>query len=82
MALNDRVGKLQQTDNQRRLADFPAEVQLNAIQQILSGQKSFGPEVDNIVKRLAQGGRNPEQIRQAFIEEQRTSRTPLIALGG
>ena len=85
MALfQDRLSQLQPTNPQKQprlVKDLPANTQLMAIQQILGGQKSFGPEVDSAVKRLSIGGRTPEQIRQAFIEEQNRSPNPLAILG-
>ena len=84
MALEDRLGQRQlvNPNNAKLVRDLPANTQLKAIQAVLAGQRSFGPEVDNRVKRLASGGRTPEQIRQAFIAEDMRSPNPLVILGG
>ena len=83
MALADRLAGLKQVGQgkQRLIADLPASVQINAINQVLNGERSFGAEVDGAIKRLSQG-RTPDQIRSAFIDEQRKSPSPLMLLGG
>lgn len=63
---------------QRFLADLPAQTQLQGIQEILSGQDSNSPLVNNFVRTLAAQGKQPEEIRQAFIAQQKTSANPLV----
>jgi len=81
--LQDRLGKLSQVNpqKQRLVADLPPAVQLNAISQILAGQNTTNPQINTFVKQSAAQGMTPEQIRLAFIEEQRKSSNPLIILG-
>lgn len=83
MALQDRLSQLQTVNpqKQRLVADLPANVQLNAISQILSGQNTTNPQINAFVRQAAAKGMQPEQIRLAFIEEQRKSANPLIILG-
>ena len=91
MALQDRLSGLPvrgqvasqpqfRNVKQRMVADLPPNVQLQGINMILSGQRSFGAQVDGFVKGLAQQGLNPEQIRQKFIQREMKSTNPLIAL--
>ena len=84
MALTDRLSRLNQTapGKQRLVADLPAEVQLNAIQKIASGQSSGNAFIDDFVKQGTRQGRTPEQIRNEFITNQRRSAAPLIIMGG
>lgn len=84
MALEDRLSKLNQVapNKQRRVVDLPAATQLNAINQILAGQNTMNPMVNNFVRRKSKEGRNPQQIMQDFATEQRKSVSPLIILGG
>lgn len=83
MPLQDRLSKLQQVNpqKQRLVADLPANVQLNAINQVLLGQSTRNPQIDTFIKQMAAQGMQPEQIRQAFIAEQRKSPNPLVLLG-
>ncbi len=84
MPLEDRLAKLNQVAPERRrlVADLPPETQLNAINQILAGQRSTNPMVNDFVMNKAREGKTPEQIRQEFITEQRRSATPLIIMEG
>lgn len=83
MALQDRLSKLPQVapTKQRLVADLPANVQLNGIAQILAGQNSNHPTLNTFVRQSAAQGMTPEQIRQAFIAEQKKSPNPLVLLG-
>jgi hypothetical protein len=83
MALTDRLSQLPQVapTKQRLVADLPANVQLNGIAQILAGQNSNNPSLNTFVKQAAAQGMQPEQIRQAFIAEQKKSTNPLVILG-
>ena len=76
------VGSLPQFKNikQRLIADLPAKTQLEGIQSILSGQDSQNAVINNFVKGLASQGKSPEEIRQAFIDQQKTSPSPLVLL--
>lgn len=69
-------GKVQK----RFLADLPANVQLQGIQQILAGQDTNSPMVNNFVRNLAAQGKTPEEIRIAFIAQQRQSPDPLVIM--
>lgn len=82
--LRQRMAERQQVQPEKRrlVADLPANVQLNAINQIISGQGTQNQQVNDFVKRSAAQGMQPEQIRQAFIAEQKRSPNPLIILGG
>lgn len=84
MALGDRLGKLNQVnpDRRRLVTDLPAETQLNAINQILAGQSSTNQFINDFVLKRARAGVKPEQIRQEFLNEQRSSASPLIIMGG
>ena len=64
----------------RLLADLPANVQLKAIGEILAGKDLPNAFVNNFVRRGAAAGKTPEQIRQSFIAEQKTSSNPLMLL--
>lgn len=83
MGLQDRLSQLPQVNpqKQRLVADLPAGVQLNAINQILAGQDTTNPQINTFVRQAAAGGLQPEQIRLKFIEEQKKSNNPLIILG-
>ena len=72
MPLEDRLARLNQVaPNRRRLvSDLPAATQLNAINQILAGQNSTNPMVNDFVRRKAKEGKNPQQIMQDFATEQ------------
>jgi len=61
---------------------LPAQAQLNAINEIIAGKGTRNEQINNFVRRSASRGMQPEQIRQAFIAEQRRSPSPLIILGG
>jgi len=84
MGLEDRLAKLNQTKpgKQRLVADLPAATQMNAINQILAGQNTTNPFINDFVKKRSKEGRNPSQIREDFITEQRRSASPLIIMGG
>ena len=84
MALEDRLARLNQTKpgRQRLVSDLPAATQLNAINQILAGQNTTNPMINDFVRRKAKEGRNPQQIMQDFVTEQRRSASPLIIMGG
>ena len=62
------------------VADLPEKTQLEGIQGIINGQDIGNPVIDNFVKGMAAQGKTPEEIRQAFIEQQKTSRSPLVLL--
>ncbi len=81
--LQDRLSQLKQVapQKQRLIMDLPPATQINGINQILSGQKSSQPTLDTFVKQAAAQGMQPEQIRLAFIEEQKKSANPLVLLG-
>ena len=64
----------------RFLADLPANVQLKGISDILSGLDSNSPIVNNFVRGMAAQGKSPEDIRQAFIAQQKTSPNPLVLM--
>ncbi len=83
MALQDRLSQLSQVapEKQRFLMDLPPATQLNGINQILSGQNSTQPTLNTFVRQAAAQGMTPEQIRQAFIAEQKKSANPLVLLG-
>lgn len=66
--------------NKRFVADLPANVQLKAISDILSGIDSNSPIINNFVRGMAAQGKTPEDIRQAFIAQQKTSSNPLVIL--
>lgn len=74
------VGSLPQNQGiqKRIVADLPPAVQIQGIQDILNGQDSTSPVINNFVRGLSQQGKNPEEIRQAFIEHQKTSNNPLV----
>jgi len=76
------VGGLPQFKNvkKRFIADLPAKQQIDGIQQILAGQDSTSPIVNNFVKGMAARGMQPEEIRQAFIEQQKKANNPLVIL--
>lgn len=69
-------GKVQK----RFIADLPANVQLNGIQEILSGQDTPSPIINNFVRGMAAQGKSPEEIRTAFIEQQKRSDNPLVLM--
>jgi len=73
------VGSLPQFNGIKKkfIADLPANVQLQGIQDIMAGQESTSPIVNNFVRGMAAQGRNPEEIRLAFIEQQKTTDNPL-----
>jgi len=62
----------------RFVADLPQNEQIQGIQTILSGQSSGNQIIDNFVKGMAAQGRQPEEIRQAFIAQQKASGNPLV----
>ena len=64
--------------NRRFVADLPANVQLQGINSILAGQDSTSTIINNFVRGMAAQGRTPEEIRQAFIAQQKTSANPLV----
>ena len=66
--------------NKRFVADLPANVQLKGIADILSGIDSNSPIINNFVRGMATQGKTPEEIRQAFIVQQKTSPNPLVIL--
>lgn len=74
------IGSLPQNQGikQRIVADLPAKVQIEGIQGILNGQDTTSPVVNNFVKGMAAQGKNPEEIRQAFINQQKTTKNPLV----
>jgi len=76
------VGSLPQFQGikKRIVADLPSKTQLEGIQGILSGQSIGNPVIENFVKGMAAQGKNPEEIRQAFINQQKTSKSPLVIL--
>ena len=82
--LRERMAGVSQVQPEQRklIADLPAQVQLNAINQIIAGKKTRNQQVNSFVQQSAARGMKPEQIRQAFIAEQRRSPNPLLILGG
>jgi len=62
------------------IADLPAKVQLDGIAQILAGQDSTSPAINNFVRGMAAKGKGAEEIRQAFIAQQKTSENPLVVV--
>jgi len=74
------VGSLPQNQGiqKRIVADLPANVQIQGIQDIINGKQSTSPAINNFVMGMVQRGANPEQIRQSFIEEQKKSNNPLV----
>jgi len=62
----------------RFVADLPANVQLEGIKNILSGQSSGSQIIDDFVLGMSRQGRTPEQIRLAFIDQQKNSPNPLV----
>jgi len=62
----------------RFLADLPSNEQLEGISMILSGQETNDESVNTFVKNLAAQGKSPEEIRLAFITQQRNSPNPLV----
>ena len=64
--------------NKRFIADLPANEQLEGIQMILSGQDTNSEVVNNFVKNMSAQGKSPEEIRLAFIEQERQSANPLV----
>ena len=81
--LQDRLSKLQTVNpqKQRLVADLPPSLQLQGINNILSGKDSSNPQANMFIRNLAAQGMNPEQIRQAFILDQKKSPNPLVILG-
>ena len=73
------VGSLPQFNGVQKkfVADLPTNVQIQGIQEIINGQDSTSPIVNNFVRGMAAKGAQPEQIRQAFIEQQKNSANPL-----
>ena len=65
---------------QRFLADLPANTQIQGINQILSGQNTNNEQLNNFVKTSSARGMTPEQIRLAFIENQKQSTDPLVLI--
>lgn len=83
--LEQRLSKLPVLNNQqqakrRLVADLPANVQLDAINKILTQNIKVHPQIDVFVRQSAAKGMTPEQIRQAFIVEQKVSANPLILI--
>ncbi len=64
----------------RFIADLPTNEQLQGIVNILSGQSSGNDGVDNFVKILSAQGKSPEEIRLAFIQQQKVSSDPFVIL--
>lgn len=60
--------------------DLPSKVQLQGIQDILSGKDTPSPIINNFVKGMAAQGKSPEEIRQAFLEHQKGSDNPLVMM--
>jgi len=79
MAERGPVGSMPQFKSIKKkfIADLPSNVQLQGIQEIMAGQDSTSPIVNNFVRGMASQGRNPEEIRLAFIEQQKNSQNPL-----
>lgn len=72
---------MQRPDIQQRfISDLPANVQIQGINDILSGKDTPSPIINNFVKGLAAQGKSPEEIRLAFIEHQKNSDSPLIMM--
>mgnify|MGYP001594471966 CR=1 FL=1 len=69
-----------QSINKRFIADLPANVQLKGIADILAGQDSNSPIINNFVRGMAAQGKSPEDIRQAFIAQQKPSQNPLVLM--
>jgi len=66
-----------QGSKKRFVSDLPAKVQLEGIQQILGGQDSRSSVINNFVRQMSAQGKSPEEIRVAFIEQQKRSKNPL-----
>ena len=64
----------------RFIADLPASMQLQGIASILSGKETTNPQLNEFVKSQAAQGKQPEEIRQAFIAHQKTSPDPLVIM--
>lgn len=64
--------------NKRFVADLPANVQIQGIEGILAGQDSQSPVINNFVRGMASRGSTAEEIRQAFINQQKNSADPLV----
>lgn len=64
----------------RFVSDLPAKVQLEGIQNIINGQDTQNDVVNNFVKGMASQGKTPEEIRLAFIEQEKKSPSPLVLL--
>lgn len=64
----------------RFVSDLPAKQQLEGIQQILSGQDTNSPIVNNFVKGMSAQGKSPEEIIAAFKTQQKASGNPLVLL--
>lgn len=73
------LGTVNSNISQRFVADLPANMQLQGINRILAGE-SINPQIDEFVKTLAAQGKTPEEIRQAFIAQEKNSPNPLIIL--
>ena len=81
--LTDRLSQLKQVNpqKQRLLVDLPSNMLLQGINNILAGKNSTNPQANSFIRKLGSQGMTPEQIRLAFIEEQRRSANPLMILG-
>ena len=88
---SQRLGELPQRGNlastfnggavqKRFIADLPASMQLQGIASILSGKETTNPQLNEFVKSQAAQGKQPEEIRQAFIAHQKTSPDPLVIM--
>ena len=82
--LESRIESMPQTrDNSQsqsgqRVIDLPANVQIEGIQSIISGQLTGNQIIDNFVNGMVSQGKSPEEIRTAFIEQQKKSPNPII----
>jgi DNA polymerase III gamma/tau subunit len=83
MPLQDRLSQLKQVNpqKQRLVADLPPSMLLQGINNILAGKNSSNPQANTLIRQLAAQGKTPEQVMQAFIENQRKSQNPLVILG-
>lgn len=66
--------------SKRFIADLPAKVQLQGIQDILQGQETTSPVVNNFVRGMAAQGKSPEEIIAAFKQQQKASGNPLVLM--
>jgi len=76
------IGSMPQWQGEKRrfIADLPANVQIKGIQSILNGQETQNTVINNFVKGMASQGKSPEEIREAFMQHQKSSSNPLVLM--